>query len=103
MQSIERLRAHHFADTIVEHVLRVGGLIPTVTTEESRLWLTARHVDLHRAREVYDFIVAIANQAAETIGITCRHQFIASTNGYLPNDVLAEHLHASLEVVGPPK
>jgi aminobenzoyl-glutamate utilization protein B len=45
VQSIERLRAHHFPDTSVEHVMRVGGNIPNVTPDEARLWLVTRHVD----------------------------------------------------------
>ena len=51
VQSIERLRAHHFPDTSVEHVLRVGGHMPSVTPDEARLWLVTRHVDFDRARE----------------------------------------------------
>jgi aminobenzoyl-glutamate utilization protein B len=103
VQSIERLRAHHFPDVSVEHVLRRGGDIPNVTPDEARLWLTARHGDFARAREVYDFTIGVARQAAELTGLNFRHQFIAATRGYLPNDVVARHLHTALSIVGPPK
>jgi aminobenzoyl-glutamate utilization protein B len=103
VQSFERLRAHHFPDTSVEHVLRVGGHIPNVTPDQSRLWITTRHVDYGRAREIYDFIIGVAEQAARMTDVAFRHQFIASTRGYLPNDTLARVLYSSLESVGPPK
>jgi aminobenzoyl-glutamate utilization protein B len=103
VQSIERLRAHHFPDVSVEHVLRRGGDIPNVTPDEARLWFTTRQADFARAREVYDFVVGVAARAAELTGLGFRHQFIAATRGYLPNDVLGRHLHGALALVGPPK
>jgi aminobenzoyl-glutamate utilization protein B len=103
VQSIERLRAHYFPDVSVEHVLRRGGDIPNVTPAEARLWLTTRHQEFARAREVYDFAVGVGRQAAELTGLAFRHQFIAATRGYLPSDALARHLHAALRIVGPPK
>lgn len=103
VQSLERLRAHHFPDTSVEHVLRVAGLIPNVTPDEARLWFTARHESFERAREVFDFAIGVAARAAEMTGVGFRHQFIAGSRGYLPNDILAQELHAALKAVGPPR
>lgn len=103
VQSIERLRAHHFPETSVEHVLRVGGQIPNVTPDEARLWITTRHLEFERAQEVYDFVIGVAERAAELGGVDARHQFISGTRGYLPNDVLADLLYGCLEIVGPPK
>ena len=103
VQSIERLRAHHFPESSVEHVLRVGGHIPNVTPDEARLWLVTRHVDFSRAEAVYRFAVGVAEQAAGMCGIAFREQFIAGTRGYLANDVLAGVLMRNLERVGPPR
>lgn len=103
VQSLERLRAHHFADTSVEHVLRVGGHIPNVTPDEARLWITSRHVDFERAKEVFDFAIGVAERAAEMTDVAFRHQFIAGSRGYLPNDVLGQHLGEALQIVGAPK
>src|SRR5579871_4527245 len=103
VQSIERLRAHHFPDTSVEHVLRVGGHMPSVTPDEARLWLVVRHVDIERAKDVYRFVVGVAEQAARMCAIGFREQFIAGTRGYLANDVLAKTLLGNLERVGPPR
>lgn len=103
VQSIERLRAHHFPDVLVGHVLRVGGHMPSVTPGEARLWLTARNVDFARAREVYDFVIGVARQAAAQTDVEFHHLLIAGTRGYLPNDVLAGHLLGALRTVGPPR
>jgi aminobenzoyl-glutamate utilization protein B len=74
-----------------------------VTPDESRLWLTARGADFARVRQVYDFVTGVARQAADMAGVGFRHQFIAATRGYLPNDVLAGNLYGALEIVGPPQ
>ena len=103
VQSLERLRAHHFPDASVEHVLRVAGNMPSVTPDEARLWLVTRHVDFERAREVYRFAVGIAEQAAGICQVGFREQFIAGTRGYLANDTLAKILLGNLERVGPPR
>src|SRR5579862_212102 len=103
VQSIERLRAHHFPDASVEHVLRVGGHMPSVTPDEARLWLVTRHVEFDRAEAVYRFVVGVAEQAARMCAIGFREQFIAGTRGYLANDVLAKTLLGNLERVGPPR
>ncbi|HEX3065997.1 MAG TPA: peptidase dimerization domain-containing protein [Dongiaceae bacterium] len=103
VQSIERLRAHHFPDTSVEHVLRVGGHMPSVTPDEARLWLVTRHVDIARAEAVYRFVAGVAEQAARLCTVAYREQFIAGTRGYLANDALARILLANLQRVGTPR
>jgi aminobenzoyl-glutamate utilization protein B len=103
VQSIERLRAHHFPDTSVEHVMRVGGDMPSVTPDEARLWLVTRHVDFSRAEAVYRFVVGVAEQAAKMCAIDFREQFIAGTRGYLANDTLARVLLRNMERIGPPR
>ena len=103
VQSIERLRAHHFPDASVEHVLRVGGHMPSVTPDEARLWLVTRHVDFDRTEAVYRFVVGVAEQAARICQVAAREQFIAGTRGYLANHTLAKILLRNLERVGPPR
>ena len=103
VQSVERLRAHHFPDTSVEHVLRVGGAIPNVTPDETRLWIFVRHLDYERAEEVYRFVVGVCRKATEMAGTAFREQFISATHGYLPNDTLARAIFRNMEIVGPPQ
>src|SRR5262249_904536 len=65
VQSFERLRAHRFADCSVEHVVRAGGLMPSITPDEARLWINVRHVDYERAREALKEVLHICRRTAE--------------------------------------
>jgi aminobenzoyl-glutamate utilization protein B len=101
-QAIDRLRGSRFHGFVIGHVVRAGGLMPSITPEEARLWLTVRHESFEAARDAYHEIVAIARDAARTAGVSVREQLIAASRGYLPNDVLARALDANLRLIGPP-
>lgn len=102
VQSFERLRAHRFGDCSIEHVVRTGGIMPSITPDEARLWIAARHVQYDRALAALRQVLEICRQAAEMNQTGYRAQPIAATRGYLPNDALAEVLWRNLQVVGPP-
>jgi aminobenzoyl-glutamate utilization protein B len=102
VQSMERLAATRFPEAVIGHTIRAGGLMPSITPSEARLWLTVRHESFEDAEEVYREILAAAEGAARSTRTTVTEQLIAATRGYLPNDTLARVLQASLEVVGPP-
>lgn len=102
VQSFERLRAHRFGDCSIEHVVRVGGLMPSITPDEARLWIAARHVDFDHARAALRQVLDICRRAAEMNETGYRAQPIAASRGYLPNDALAEVLWRHLQAVGPP-
>ncbi len=97
------LREKEFSDVALRHVLRVAGIMPSITPDEARVWLTARNVSFERARAFYDRLVALAADVAVRSHVTQRHQPIAGTRGYLANDVLARTLLGALETVGLPE
>jgi aminobenzoyl-glutamate utilization protein B len=101
-QAIDQLRGSRLHGFVVGHVVRVGGLMPSITPAEARLWLTVRHESLEAADEAYRAIVGIAQGAADRAGVRVAAQLIAASRGYLPNDVLARLLDANLRRVGPP-
>lgn len=103
VQTLERLDARQFPDALVGHVFRVGGLMPSITPDEARLWLTVRHERFERAEAVYRDILAIARSAAQFTHTAVAEQLVAASRGYLPNDALARVLYRNLEVVGPPR
>lgn len=102
VQSIERLRAHSFSNTGVEHVVRFGGHMPAVTPDEARLWIITRHVDYSAAQEVYDLIVDVCQHAAKMTETKFREQFIVATRGYMPNDTVANVMMGPMLHLGPP-
>ena len=64
VQTVERLRGTRFHDVVVGHVVRAGGLMPSITPAEARLWVTVRHERLERADAVYAEVLAVAAEAA---------------------------------------
>ncbi len=101
-RAIDDRRGSRFQGFVVGHVVRAGGLMPSITPDEARLWLTVRHESFEAARDAYVEIAGLAAEAARTAGVGVRQQLIAASRGYLPNDVLARSLDASLRLVGPP-
>lgn len=103
VQMMDKLRLTRFPGVPVRHVLRRGGMMPGITPDEARLWISARSLDFSQAREMYGEIARSMEVAAGTSGIGLRHQFISECRGYLPNDTLAGVLLDAMEEVGPPK
>jgi aminobenzoyl-glutamate utilization protein B len=101
-QAVDRLRASRFHGCVIGHVVRAGGLMPSITPAEARLWMTVRHESFDEAVAAYREIAAIARDAARMAGVDVRDQLIAASRGYLPNDVLARVLDRNLRLVGPP-
>ena len=84
VQTFERLRAHNFNDANVTHVIRRGGLMPGITPDHTQLWVYVRHVDIHRAVEVYEFVKKLARNAAEISDVGFSETFLSASSGYLP-------------------
>ena len=102
VQSMERLRAHQFNDAVIGHVLRVAGLMPSITCDEARLWITVRHESFERAEEVYNQILPVAADAARYTNTGFSEQLISASRGYLANDTLGRVLQSQLDTIGPP-
>lgn len=87
----------------VKHVLRMGGIMPSITPDEARLWITCRHVDIAETRRAHGIITDACRAAAAATGTVLREQFISECRGYLANDTLAHVLHECLGLIGPPR
>jgi aminobenzoyl-glutamate utilization protein B len=101
-RAIDDRRSAQFQGFVVGHVVRAGGLMPSITPDEARLWVTVRHESFEAARDAYAEIARLATEAAGTTGVSVRDQLIAASRGYLPNGVLARVLDANLRIIGPP-
>lgn len=102
MQTVTRLRANHFPDTIVRSVIRKGGDCPVVVPDETSIWFSTRTPCFDKAKQVYEFIMDICQRVADMCGVEVSCQYISATHGYLPNDEIAETLYRNMEIVGPP-
>jgi aminobenzoyl-glutamate utilization protein B len=93
----------NWADCSIKHVLRMAGIMPSITPDEVRVWFTVRHVDITRVRQVYGAIETSCRDKAYDMQVGLRHQPISESRGYLPNDVLGHVLQRAMESVGPPR
>jgi aminobenzoyl-glutamate utilization protein B len=98
-----RLVAARHPEVLLRHVLRQAGTMPSITPEETRVWLSTRALDHAAAAQGYDEIAALAGEVARRNGAGFRHQFISESRGYLPNHTLGRALHAAMVQVGPPE
>ncbi|MFN4141392.1 amidohydrolase [Aestuariivirga sp.] len=87
---------------LLRHVLRQGGVMPSITPAEARVWFTTRSQDHGKARQAYEAISATAAEIASRVGAGLRHQFISESRGYLPNDTLGRLLYRAMQEIGPP-
>ena len=62
------LRGSRFHGFVIGHVVRAGGLMPSITPDEARLWLTVRHESFEAARDAYREIAGLARDAARMAG-----------------------------------
>lgn len=100
VQSIERMRAHQFPKTSVEHVIRNGGKMPNITPSRASLWVNVRDSDYETAKKVYEYVREIVNESAKIAGVSVTEGFLAGARGYLPNDTLGELLYKQLKEIG---
>ena len=103
VRAIEQELAPRGPETRIQYVFRTSGVMPSITPDEVRVWLTARSGDYESAAAAYDIAVGLCRETAKTAGIAMREQFISESRGYLPNDVLARHLLGAMQDVGPPQ
>jgi aminobenzoyl-glutamate utilization protein B len=87
----------------VKHVLRIAGIMPSITPDETRLWITCRNVELEEVRRAHGLITEACRSAAANANCGFREQFISECRGYLANDALAHVLQGCLEELGPPR
>lgn len=100
VQSIERMRAHQFPKTSVEHVIRNGGRMPNITPDRASLWFMVRDANYDTAKQVYAYIGQIVRESAKIAGVDVVEGFLAGTHGYLPNDVIGDILWKNLNDIG---
>ncbi|MFM8747484.1 MAG: amidohydrolase [Aestuariivirga sp.] len=92
-----------YPGVLLRHVLRKAGVMPSIMPSETRLWFTTRGFDYERTRGAYEAIARLASDAARHGGVSCRHQFISESRGYLPNDTLGRLLFAAMRAAGGPQ
>lgn len=97
---LERMRAHQFPGTSVEHVIRSGGDMPNITPDHAALWINVRDAEYEKARQIYGYVQEVVQEAAKIAGVSVVEGFLAGAHGYLPNHVLGQLLYHNLQKTG---
>ncbi len=101
IQAVERMRAHQFPKTSVEHVVRNGGRMPNITPDRATLWFMIRDSSYETAKRVYQYVGEVVRDCAKIAGVDVVEGFLAGTHGYLPNDTIGDLMWKNLNDVGP--
>ena len=98
------LREHIISDARVHYAYRdVGGIAPNVVQGHSRVHYFIRAPKSWQVKEIYKRVVDVAEGAAKMTGTEMTYELYAGLSDYIPNHVLSEVLHESMEEIGAPK
>ena len=103
MQTVERMMPRYFPGSRLNHIYRNSGVMPSIVPDEALVWVIVRNPDYAKAKEDYQKICEIGKAFAGFTGTTFKEGYISSSNGYLPNDAVANVLNDTIQEMGAPK
>jgi len=96
------LREHIPENVRIHSVITCGGSAPNVVPEYARSWLYVRGRDREQVEEISARVIKCARGAALATETRSKVTLLTAVYERLPNDALAEHLHACLKKMGAP-
>ena len=97
---VNYLREHIISDARVHYAYRdVGGIAPNVVQGHSRVHYFIRAPKSWQVKEIYKRVVDVAEGAAKMTGTEMTYELYAGLSDYIPNHVLSEVLHESMEEI----
>ena len=94
------LREHVPQETRLHYVITAGGAAPNVVPDFAESFYYVRHPDPEQVVAIFDRLVQAAEGAALGTGTRMEYEVIHGLYAMLPNNALAEAMHANLERVG---
>ena len=46
-----------YPNVLLRHIIRKAGIMPTITPNETRVWVNTRAFDFHEAKQAYNLII----------------------------------------------
>ena len=100
---VNYLREHIISDARVHYAYRdVGGIAPNVVQGSSTVHYFIRAPKSRQVKEIYERVINVAKGAALMTGTEMSYELYAGLSDYIPNHVLSEILHESMEELGAP-
>jgi aminobenzoyl-glutamate utilization protein B len=97
---VNLLREHVPQETRIHYVITYGGSAPNVIPDFAEVFYYVRNPDVEEVLAIFDRVVEAAEGAALGTGTTMEYEVIHGIYALLPNDALAQTVHANLEEVG---
>jgi len=100
--AVNILREHIPENIRIHSVVTAGGRAPNVVPEYARSWLYVRGRDRKQVDEISKRVLKCARGAATATETRVKTTLLTACTDRLPNDAMADHLHACLKAFGPP-
>jgi len=94
------LREHVPQETRIHYVITSGGAAPNVVPDFAEVYYYVRHPNAEVLSGIWARVMDAASGAARGTGTTVESEVIHGNHSLLPNEVLAEVMHANLARVG---
>lgn len=99
---VNYLREHVTQDARIHYVIEDGGGQPNVVPGYARTWYYIRAPERDQVDLIYDWILDIAQGAAQMTRTTLKVEFIKGVHNLLPNKVLGEIVTTNMRAIGAP-
>jgi aminobenzoyl-glutamate utilization protein B len=97
---VNLMREHVPQETRLHYVITDGGDAPNIVPEFAEVYYYVRHPKAEMVKELFERVVAAAQGAARGTGTRMEYEVMHGNYPVLPNDVLAERVHANMAAVG---
>ena len=99
---VNYLREHITQDARIHYIIEDGGGQPNIVPGYARTWYYIRAPERNQVDLIYDWILDIAQGAAQMTRTTLKVEFIKGVHNLLPNKVLGEIVTTNMRVIGAP-
>lgn len=97
---VNLMREHMPSDARIHYVITDGGDAPNIVPETAEVYYYVRHPRAERAVALFERVVAAAAGAARGTETRMSYEVMHGNYPVLPNDALAEVIHANLRALG---
>ncbi len=97
---VNLMREHVPQEARMHYVITKGGEAPNVVPDHAQSYYYIRHPDARTLLTIWDRVIATAQAAAQGTGTDVDIEVMHGNHSLLPNEVLAQVMHANLVRVG---
>jgi len=97
---VNLMREHIPVESRVHYVITSGGEAPNVVPEFAEVFYYCRHPEMSQVKKNFEWLVSIAEAAAQGTQTKMEYEVIHGLYNVLPNETLAKVVHDNLKMVG---